>query len=217
MIELNPAELRVLGSLAEKELTTPDYYPLTLNALVNACNQKSSRDPVVTYTASEVMEVINNLINKELVLRYHKSENRVPKFKHRLREFLQVNDAHLSLLTVLMLRGPQTPGELKSRTYRMYEFDDLAEVGERLQQLSSKAEHQYVQLLPRVPGQKEARYMHLLGGEIEPGEYDAGKNNLTSGIGFEQRLSDLEQALDSLKNDLANLRQAFAQFKSQFD
>jgi len=210
-------EIRILGSLAEKELTTPEYYPMTLNALVNACNQKTSRDPVVTYEASEVLDAVTLLIDKELVLRYYKRENRVPKFKHRLREYLQVNDAHLSLLTVLMLRGPQTLGELRSRTHRMYAFDDLAEVGERMQQLSSKAEHGYVKLLPRIPGQKEARYHHLLGPVSDSPGDEAVVDPVQPQSELTGRVTQLEHEIATLTVELDTLKVAFENFRKQFE
>jgi uncharacterized protein len=165
---LHPVEVRVLGSLLEKEVTTPEYYPLSLNALVNACNQKSNRDPAVNYDADAVEQALHSLRNKGLLLAITGAGSRVPKYGHRISETLNLGRRELAILCELMVRGPQTLGELRTHCERMHAFDDLAEVEaviERLPELMVK--------LPRRPGEKEVRYAHLLCGtpaisETEP-------------------------------------------------
>ncbi len=217
MIELTPEKIRVLGALAEKELTTPEYYPLTLKALANACNQKTSRNPVVTYDEDVVFETVQSLIDQEFIRKVWKSDSRVPKYSHRLREVLHLNDAQLSLFTLLLLRGAQTVGELRSRSHRMYEFDDLAQVGEYLDQMGSKRDQPLVQLLQRIPGQKEARYTHLLGSESDRVANEMGVTQSKKGEDIHCRISELEGDVAALKSNLEELIQAFNKFKKQFD
>src|ERR1043165_7495991 len=160
---LNDVEVRVAGSLVEKPLPPPDYYPLTLNALVHACNQISNRDPVVSYDERTVEEAIEGLRRKNLVYVFYGSESRVPKYKHMMREGFELSPAELAALCVLMLRGPQTVGEIRGRTGRLYEFADLREVETTLEGLAQRDEPLVVKL-PRQAGRKEARYAHLLSG-----------------------------------------------------
>src|SRR5215213_4653651 len=163
---LNEVEVRVLGSLVEKQLTTPEYYPLTLNALTNACNQKSNRDPVVSFNEPTVTQAIESLREKNLVYVFYGSTSRVPKYKHMMPEVLRLDEREVALLCVLMLRGPQTLGELKERAGRLAEFTALGEVEETLSSMSVKDSEPLVVKLPRQPGQKEARYAHLLSGDV---------------------------------------------------
>lgn len=156
---LHPAEVRVLGSLLEKEITTPEYYPLSLNALVNACNQKSNRDPVVEFDSETVGQALEALRDKGLLLAITGAGSRVPKYGHRISEKLNLGRRELAILCELMLRGPQTLGELRTRSERMHRFDDLAEVEAVLDRLP-----ELVVKLPRRPGEKEVRYAHLLSG-----------------------------------------------------
>src|SRR5919206_5010674 len=165
MLELNAIEARVLGSLVEKDITTPDYYPLSLNALVNACNQKSSRDPIMNLDENAVRDALSSLGAKRLAGPVSSADSRVPKYEHRLQEVFNLGRPETALLCVLLLRGAQTPGELRGRTERMYQFAELGDVFSALQRLSQR-EPPLVKVLPRQPGTKEARYMHLLGGEV---------------------------------------------------
>lgn len=161
---LTAEEVRVLGSLIEKEITTPEYYPLTLNALVNACNQKSNRDPVVAYDEHIAQEALQGLRRQSLALEIHQAGSRVVKFGHRVGETWNMGRREIALMCVLMLRGPQTPGELRDRTGRMHEFADIEEVEIVLNKLIER-EPAMVAKLPLAPGTKEHRYAHLLSGE----------------------------------------------------
>src|SRR5579884_471883 len=162
---LSPVEARVLGALIEKEITTPEYYPLSLNALVNACNQKSNRDPVVAYDDDTVEDALELLRAKGLAVRITGSGSRVPKHAHRFGEKFNFGRRELAILCELMLRGPQTTGELRNRSERMHHFDDLDEVETILQRLMEHEPDPLVVRLARQPGEKEARYAHLLCGE----------------------------------------------------
>src|ERR1700684_1997660 len=165
-ILLSDVETRMLGSLVEKELTTPEYYPLSLNALVNACNQKSNRDPVMNLDEDAVRGALHNLDKKGLAGAADNMVSRVSKYEHRLQEAYNFTRHEIALLAELLLRGPQTPGELRSRADRMHKFDDLGIVQSTLQRLM-KREPPLVKLLPRQPGTKEARYTHLLSGDVD--------------------------------------------------
>ncbi|MBI4368625.1 MAG: YceH family protein [Elusimicrobia bacterium] len=167
LIELNPIEARLLGSLVEKSLTTPGLYPLTFNSLINACNQKTNRDPVMSLDADTAGKGIQTLIEKGLAERLQLPGDRVPKFKHHIEKLLNGADSKLiGTICVLLLRGPQTPGGIKTRTDRLCTFTGTAEVEGLLQKLCARSEDPLVARLPRQPGQKETRYQHLLGGPI---------------------------------------------------
>lgn len=163
-MDLTPEEARVVGALAEKQLTTPQYYPLTLNALVNACNQSSNRDPVVSYDDATVERALQGLRDKGLARAVLSPGNRAPKYRHLLEEALALVPEELAVMTVLLLRGPQTVGELRTRTERMYAFISLEEVEAALERLATRHEEPLVERLERQPGQKEPRHAHLLGG-----------------------------------------------------
>ena len=165
-IRLNEVETRVLGSLVEKEITTPDYYPLSLNALINACNQKSNRDPLMNLDEDAVREALHGLNEKGLAGTTSSADSRVTKYEHRLPEAFNFNRRETAILCVLLLRGPQTPGELRGRSERMHRFDDLSEVQSTLQRLSQR-EPALVKMMPRQPGTKEARYRQLFSEELE--------------------------------------------------
>src|SRR5688572_27120810 len=164
---LSAAEVRVLGSLIEKQITTPDYYPLTLNALTNACNQLTNRDPVVSFDETVVVRALDALREKRLATMFTGQESRVAKYKHTLTDALLLTPAEVALLCVLMLRGPQTIGELRTRSERLFSFDTLPEVEETLNALASRQPQALVTKLPRQPGTKESRYAQLLSGSIE--------------------------------------------------
>src|SRR5271169_1471594 len=165
-IKLTETEVRVLGSLIEKGITTPEYYPLSLNALMNSCNQKSNRDPVMNLDEDAVRQALRGLEKHGLAGAADNFESRVQKFEHRLQEAFNFDRRETAILCVLLLRGPQTPGELRGRSERMHKFDDLIEVDSTLQRLM-KREPPLVKVLPRQPGTKEARYAHLLSGDVQ--------------------------------------------------
>src|SRR6185295_15036138 len=164
---LTEVELRVLGSLIEKQITTPEYYPLTLNALTLACNQKNNRHPVTGYDEQIVADAVESLRVKNLAYVFYGSNSRVPKYKHVMAEIFHLSHPELSLMCLLMLRGPQTPGELHSRSGRMFDFKGLEDVEETINLLIAKDPEPLVVRLPRQPGQKETRFAHLLSGEID--------------------------------------------------
>jgi hypothetical protein len=214
-ILLSDVETRVLGSLVEKELTTPEYYPLSLNALVNACNQKSNRDPVMILDENAVREALRSLDKKGLAGAADNMVSRVSKYEHRLQEAYNFTRHEIAILSELLLRGPQTPGELRSRADRMHQFDDLGIVQSTLQRLM-KREPPLVKVLPRQPGTKEARYAHLLSGDVEvsPPDSAAGVAS-TSGASSIERIARLEDQVENLQTEIANLKQQFAAFRKQ--
>jgi uncharacterized protein len=213
-ILLDDVETRVLGSLVEKELTTPEYYPLSLNALVNACNQKSNRDPVMNLDEQAVREALRTLDKKGLAGPADNMVSRVSKYEHRLQEAYNFTRHEIALLSELLLRGPQTPGELRSRADRMHKFEDLGIVHSTLQRLM-KREPPLVKVLPRQPGTKEARYAHLLSGDVEvpPQESTDGVAVTSSG----ERIARLEGQVENLQSEIADLKQQFAAFRKQFE
>lgn len=190
---LHAVEVRVLGALIEKEITTPEYYPLTVNSLQNACNQKSSRDPVVQYDEDTVEQALDLLRNKGLITRVSGAGHRVEKFAHRLGEVLNLGRREMALLCVLMLRGPQTVGELRGRTERMHDFADLDEVERTLQHLADKREPE-----PLVARASRGRWVHLLGGPVEIEDAPAPPVRTP----LEERVATLERELQSLKQQL---------------
>ena len=210
----------MLGSLVEKQVTTPEYYPLTLNALVLACNQKNNRHPVVSFDEEVVTEALETLREKNLVYVFYGSTSRVPKYKHMMAEVFELNAAELALMCVLMLRGPQTPGELRTRTERLYDFSELQEVEETLSRLSTKETQPLVARLARAPGQKEIRYAHLLTGEApvdyQPERAERAAHRTDAHVASD-RYSKLEQEIDTLRSQLDELRREFEEFKKQFD
>lgn len=217
---LSEIETRVLGSLVEKQLATPEYYPLTLNALVAACNQKSSRDPVINYNETQVLSAIDDLRDRNLVYVFYGSTSRTPKYKHMMREVFELSTAQVALMCVLMLRGHQTLGELRERTGRLYEFSDFAEVEEALNSLISNDIQPLVARLPRQPGQKESRFAHLLAGEIvipATTERIAAFEQTSANPAQTERIAKLEQQVETLASELENLKQMFEDFKKQFD
>jgi uncharacterized protein len=212
-LELNEGEVRVLGALVEKETTTPEYYPLSLNALVNACNQKSNREPVMTLDEDAVRKALRSLTDQALVRAA--SGDRVAKFEHRLNELYNFHRHEMAVLCVLMLRGPQTPGELRTRAERMYEFEDLDAVHGALN-LLMRREPPLVKVLPRQAGTKESRYMHLLSGDVAPldrtEEIEVGESQTDMG----GRIGELEEEVRQLRRELETLREQFGAFQKQF-
>ena len=216
-IILSETEVRVLGALIEKELTTPAYYPLSLNALVNACNQKSNRDPYMNLDEDAVLESLRSLNQKELAGPADNMESRVKKYEHRLQEAFNFTRHEIAILCELLLRGPQTPGELRGRAERMHTFDDLGVVQATLQRLM-KREPPLVRLLPRQPGTKEARYAHLFSGELESWTREPEVEPIViSGSSMGQQIARLEIDVATLQKEIADLKQKFADFRKQFE
>jgi uncharacterized protein YceH (UPF0502 family) len=215
---LNDVEVRVLGSLIEKQVTTPEYYPLTLNSLTLACNQKNNRHPVTSLSEATVAEAIESLRDKNLVYVFYGSTSRVPKYKHVMPEVMHLSPPELALICVLMLRGAQTLGELRGSAMRLYEFSGLEEAEETLNALMSRDQDPLVTRLPRQPGQKEARFAHLLSGEVtvEPIQGEPTSRAFRANRDPDQ-LTRLEQEVESLKGDIAALQTQFEEFKKQFE
>jgi hypothetical protein len=216
-IVLNEVEARVLGALLEKEITTPDYYPLSLNALVNACNQKSNRDPVMTLDEDAVRGALRSLHDDSLARSVSAADSRVTKYEHRLQEAFNFDRREAAIMCELLLRGAQTPGELRSRAERMHHFDELSEVQSALQRLMTR-EPPLVKVLARQPGTKESRYMHLLAGDAEPvAASSAGAAAPITCRENTDKVSRLESEVAELRKDIADLKQQFAAFRKQFE
>jgi uncharacterized protein YceH (UPF0502 family) len=226
-LRLSEIEARVLGALVEKEITTPEYYPLSLNALLNACNQKSNREPAMTLEEEAVRQALRSLSDQALV-RSASGDSRVAKFEHRLNELYNFHRHEIAVLCVLLLRGPQTPGELRTRSERFYAFEDLDAVHSALN-LLMRREPPMAKVQPRQPGTKESRYMHLLCGDALP----ASSHAALSGVGAElaevagpaaralssvegERIKELEAEVLELRRELETLRQQFGNFQKQF-
>jgi len=209
-ILLTPAEARALGALVEKEVTTPDYYPMSLNALVNACNQRNNREPVMDLDEQEVRQALHGLEDMHLAGRARGADGRVAKYEHWLGEAFNFSRAETALLCVLLLRGPQTPGELRGRTERLHRFDEIGEVLAGLQKLMER-DPALATVLPRQPGTKEARYGHLLSGGIEsiPAAAYAAPVPISaaSASGLEERVERLEATMATVLQQMAALQQ----------
>lgn len=208
----DPAEIRVLAVLAEKEALTPDNYPLSLNALTNGCNQLSSREPVMALSESEVMDVLERLMQRRLVAEVSQAGARVKKYEHRMRPRWSLEQDKLAALTVLMLRGPQTAGEIRARVGRLHEYASAAELEAALQFLIDK----YPPLaarLARSPGSREARYAHLLAGEVDAALADQGNGGMTAAPSRNDRIGQLEAEVAQLRSDLEKLAAEFAEFR----
>jgi uncharacterized protein YceH (UPF0502 family) len=214
---LDPVEVRILAVLAEKEALTPDNYPLSLNALTNGCNQLSSRDPVMSLGEDLVQETLQGLIRKRLAAEVSQAGARVVKYEHRLRVKFALEQDRLAVLILLMLRGPQTAGEIRSRSGRIHEFASVADVEEGLQFLIDKYPP-LVARLPRAPGTKEARYMHLLCGDEIP-EQPAAEAGAGAGTGISRgdRIAQLEEEVARLREQYALLAAQFEDFRKQFE
>ena len=228
---LTEIEARVLGALIEKDITTPDYYPLSLNALVNACNQKNNRDPVMSLDEETVRQTLSSLQEKRMAGPASGADSRVTKFEHRLQEVFNFDRREIAVVCVLLLRGPQTPGELRSRADRMYHFEALDDIVATLDRLAQR-EPPLARVLPRQPGTKESRYMHLLSGE--PPRSDVTGNASVSRTGPERpskgpspaivgansaadRVGMLEEEVARLRQELSEVQQQLAAFRRQFE
>jgi uncharacterized protein len=211
-------EARVLGSLIEKDITTPDYYPLSLNALVNACNQKNNRDPVMTLGEDSAAAALATLQEKHLAGPASGADSRVTKYEHRLQEVFNFDRREIAVLCVLLLRGPQTPGELRGRTERMYHFEALDDVVSTLDRLSQR-QPPLAAVLPRQPGTKESRYMHLFSGDAPPAidVHAAPAPASDRPNPAVDRLSNLENEVAELRREVAEIRQQLAAFRKQFE
>ncbi len=216
---LTPLEQRVLGCLIEKQITTPDYYPMTLNALTNACNQKSNRDPVVHFEETDVVHGIGGLRQKGFAQLVEAAGSRIPKYQHSLPRVYDLTRPDIAILCELLLRGAQTVGEIRTRASRMYDFADLAQVETALQDLISR-EQPLVVKLPRQAGRKENRFMHLLGGMPEITDEPQGLSPEAATLavrGDNERITRLEEEVAALRQTVASLEQQFEAFRRQFE
>jgi uncharacterized protein len=217
-VTLTEVEARVLGSLIEKDITTPDYYPLSLNALVNACNQKNNRDPVMTLDENAVRDALSTLQEKRLAGPASGADSRVTKYEHRLQEVFNFDRREIAIICVLLLRGAQTPGELRGRTERMYHFEALEDVVSTLDRLAHR-DPPLVAMLPRQPGTKESRYMHLFFGEAPPQVYveRTPPSATAASESTGDRISALEAEVANLRTELTEVQQQLAAFRKQFE
>ena len=216
-IVLNDIEIRVLGALVEKDITTPDYYPLSLNALVNACNQKNNRDPVMNLDEPTVREALHGLQEHGLAGPAGGADSRVTKYEHRLQETFNFSRGETAVLCVLLLRGPQTPGELRGRTERLHRFEDLDAVQFSIQKLMQR-EPPLVAVLPRQPGTKEFRYAQLMAGEVE--SVDSGLPRTAppqSSSPDPGRIGRLEEDFAALQNEVSALKQELAELRKKLE
>lgn len=219
---LDAVETRVLAALLEKQITTPDYYPLSLNALVNACNQLTNREPVTAYEEAEVLRALERLRAKRLSTQFAGAESRVAKYKHTLHDALLLTPGETALLCVLMLRGPQTLGELRTRSERLFTFDSLPETEETLTALATRAPQPLVVKLPRAPGTKEPRYAQVLtdpaasAAPIPPAGI-APESTPAASPAEPDRVARLEQEVAALRAEVAELRRELTTFRKQFD
>jgi uncharacterized protein YceH (UPF0502 family) len=214
---LTENEVRVLGALIEKDITTPEYYPLSLNALVNACNQKSNRDPVMQLDENSVRDALSGLQEHRLTGPASGADSRVTKYEHRMQEVFNFTRAEIAVLCVLLLRGPQTPGELRGRTERMHRFETTDDVQSALQKLIER-EPPLVQILPRQPGTKERRWVHLLAGDVvapEAAPASAATERATNAD--DDRIARLQGEVAALRQEVADLKQQLERFRQQFE
>jgi hypothetical protein len=216
-LSLTETEVRVLGSLIEKDITTPEYYPLSLNALVNACNQKSNRDPVMQLDETAVRDALSGLQERRMAGPAGGADSRVTKYEHRLQEVFNFTRAEIAVLCVLLLRGPQTPGELRGRAERMHRFEVLDDVQSALQKLMQR-DPSLVKVLPRQPGTKESRWVHLLAGDVvvpESAHAAEMTSDRTSGDG--ERVARLEEEVAALRREVGELKEQLERFRRQFE
>ena len=214
---LTEIEARILGALIEKQLTTPEYYPLTLNALGNACNQKNNREPVVSYDEQTIADALENLRDRNLVYVFYGSTSRVPKYKHMLPSVYELNEPETAIMREMLLRGPQTLGELRGRCERLHQFSSLGEVQETLDGLMRR-EDALVVRLPIQQGRKEARFAHLLFGQIDLDAMAAAPTTRVSRSTVDaERIEKLEREVTALRGEMESLKQTFDEFRKQFE
>ncbi len=212
---LNETEVRVLGSLVEKQLTTPEYYPLTLNSLTAACNQKSNRDPVMALDETSILAAIDSLRDKNLVYLYYGSSSRTVKYKHMLPNVYELEPPAVAVVALLLLRGPQTVGEIRGRSDRLYPFGSIGEVQEAMDELANRGEPLVIRL-ERQPGQKEARYAHLLSGPVDAGAVAVAQPTEPRPAASNDKVAVLETEIEGLKAQMNELREEFEAFRRQF-
>jgi len=215
-INLTETEVRVLGSLIEKDITTPEYYPLSLNALVNACNQKSNRDPVMQLDEDTVRDALDGLQQQRMAGPARGADSRVIKYEQRLQEVFNFTRGETAVLCVLLLRGPQTPGELRGRTERLHSFETLEDVLSALQKLMQR-DPPLAKVLPRQPGTKESRYAHLLGGDVVEVTLPAQPIPQVDSNAGADRIAKLEEEVSELRRELGGLRDQMERFRKQFE
>lgn len=216
-IKLTETEVRVLGSLVEKDITTPEYYPLSLNALVNACNQKTNRDPVMQLDEDAVREALDGLQQHRMAGPARGAESRVTKYEQRLQEVFNFTRAETAVLCVLLLRGPQTPGELRGRSERLHRFETLDDVQSALQKLMQR-DPPLAKVLPRQPGTKESRYAHLLAGDVVEAEAPVhGIAAAESSPADAERMARLEQDVAELRREVSDMKDHLERFLKQFE
>jgi len=213
---LSNVEVRVLGALVEKDITTPDYYPLSLNALVNACNQKNNREPVMALGEEAVRAALDSLQRQRLAGPASGADSRVTKYEHRLQEVFNFDRRETAILCVLMLRGAQTPGELRGRTERMYRFEELEDVVATLERLSQR-DPPLAAILPRQPGTKESRYTHLLSSAMEGATLVPHVADAESRSGEGDRMARLEEEVKALRGELTEVQRQLGEFRKQFE
>jgi uncharacterized protein YceH (UPF0502 family) len=212
---LTDADVRVLGALVEKEITTPDYYPLSLNALTAACNQSSNRHPVVSFDEETVLAAVQHLRHQSLVRGIQRMDSRVTKYEHLLADGMDLTASEIAVMCVLMLRGPQTAGEIRTRTERLAHFESLADVEGTLNALIERAPSPLAVRLPRQAGQKEVRYAHLLSGDVAV-DASVSHEPLASAPAVD-RIAALEETTNELRKEMVDLRQQLDEFRKQFE
>ena len=216
MEPLTETEVRVLGSLIEKDITTPEYYPLSMNALVNACNQKSNRDPVMQLDEDAVRAALEGLQQHRMAGPARGADSRVTKYEQRLQEVFNFSRPETAVLCVLLLRGPQTPGELRGRAERLHRFEALDDVQAALQKLMQR-EPPLAKILPRQPGTKESRYAQLFAGDVGEGGAETGSPSLKQNSGDDDRIGRLEAEVADLRRELGDVKDQVEKFRRQFE
>src|ERR1700693_4004257 len=214
--KLTATEVRVLGSLIEKDITTPEYYPLSLNALVNACNQKTNRDPVMQLDEDTVRNALDSLQSQRVAGPARGADSRVTKYEQRLQEVFNFTRPEIAVLCVLLLRGPQTPGELRGRSERIHRFEALDDVQSALQKLMQR-DPALVKVLPRQPGTKEARWAHLLSGDVAPEAAQTVRTDGDRSSGDGERIARLEEEVSALHREVGDIKDQLERFRKQFE
>jgi uncharacterized protein YceH (UPF0502 family) len=216
-VRLTETEVRVLGSLIEKDITTPEYYPLSINALVNACNQKTNRDPVMQLDEAAVLDALDGLQEQRMAGPARGADSRVTKYEQRLQEVFNFTRAEIAVLCVLLLRGPQTPGELRGRAERMHRFEALEDVQSALQKLMQR-EPPLAKVLPRQPGTKESRYAHLLAGDVVEVETPTqASSTVERNPADAERIARLEEEVSELRREVSEVKDQLERFRKQFE
>ena len=221
-LHLNPIEARVLGALIEKEVTTPEYYPMSLNALTNACNQKSNREPVMDLSDNDVVIAIDTLKDKKLSWQFSSAGGRVPKYEHNIRSLFSFSKGEIAVICILLLRGPQTVGEVRTRTDRLYSFPSLEETEKTIRGLAERPDGPFVVELPRQPGHKESRFVHLFSGMPDISLVQESSDGITRHESKQitttnDRLIAVEEEVVALRKEILELREQFIDFKKQLE